>query len=134
MKLKIFLINYERNEFNINLISMIKCLPLVIKDINNNDKNVLIEIQGEINHTEETNFERMKFCEIKMKNETEAVMYVGNHYILGKLVKLKNPIALLKKERGIVSIKETKEIHLVTIFKEKIFFNVRPTPKLNSYN
>lgn len=75
-------------------------------------------------------------------------MHIGNHYLLGKIVQLKNPLILCKKVRvkkdvDIVEIKNDNnhnnnnendtivtEINIEKTYKTKIVFNTRPTPKL----
>ena len=58
------------------------------------------------------------------------MLNIGNHQILGKKIKLKNNILICEsiKEHGHIKIKVHK------IIKEKILFNSRPTPILNSAN
>ena len=65
-------------------------------------------------------------------------MYLGNHYLVGKVTKLKNPIGIMKK--NYIKNNENNDnnkrndISVETIFKEKVWFNIRPTPMLNNNN
>ncbi len=61
-------------------------------------------------------------------------MNIGNHQILGKKTKLKNPILVCQKviSSNTIDHKSTSEnkIKIVKIITDKIFFNSRPTPIL----
>ena len=107
---------------------MLKILP----SLNDKNQRKLIEIQGDILHTFEESYENMTFGTIEEKQNVYTLL-VGNHLLEGKLVKLKNPLILLKKQKGINMndnelTKSTKELELKEIFYEKILFSSRPVP------
>ena len=70
---------------------MLKILP----SLNDKNQRKLIEIQGDILHTFEESYENMTFGTIEEKQNVYTLL-VGNHLLEGKLVKLKNPLILLK--------------------------------------
>jgi hypothetical protein len=89
----------------------------------------LIEIQGEIIHSIESNFNLMYLGKLINKDDKNYVFNIGNHQLIGKKIKLKNPILLCKK--GIKNPNNNNNISILKIIEYKILFNTRPIPMLN---
>jgi len=98
------------------------------KDFNENEF-ILIEIQGEIIHSIESNYNLMYLGKLINREDKKYIFNIGNHQLIGKKIKLKNPILLCKKR-----IKDNNNKNNITILKiieYKILFNTRPIPILN---
>ena len=92
---------------------------------------MLIEIQANIQHSIEKKFNFMFLGKLSQISEDSYMLNIGNHQIIGKKIKLKNPFLLChkcKKEENIVDNKD--KITILQIIEYKILFNSRPTPLL----
>ena len=92
-----------------------------------NNETILIEFQGDIIHSIENQYNLMYLGKLIKQDEDNYIFNIGNHQIIGKKIKLKNPFLLCQKVN-----KELKldTIQILTIIEYKIMFNTRPIPML----
>ena len=106
-------------------------IPVYI-DLDTNEKH-LVEIQGSLAHTVESKYEYLHLGRIEKLSNENYTLYVGNHQISGKLIKLKNPIVHCEKVKendmdNNTSTSTSNKIIIKDVFKSKIYFNGRPAP------
>jgi hypothetical protein len=92
-----------------------------------NDETILIEFQGDIIHSIENQYNLMYLGKLIKQNEDNYIFNIGNHQIIGKKVKLKNPFLLCHKLNKQLN---SNTIEILTIIEYKIIFNTRPIPML----
>ena len=93
---------------------------------------MLIEIQGSIQHSFENKFTYMFLGMLYQIDDDNYRLNIGNHQILGKKVKLKNPFLLCRKSKrdSIEITGNENKITILQVIEYKIIFNSRPTPLL----
>ena len=92
---------------------------------------LLIEIQGSIQHSIEKKFNYMFLWKLTKLSEDSYMLNIGNHQIIGKKTKLKNPFLLCHKcKRENEGVDNKDKIQIMQVIEYKILFNSRPTPLL----
>ena len=94
-----------------------------------NKEILLIELQGSLEHSIEKTYHDMYLGKLEHGDNDDYTFTIGNHILVGKKVALKNPFILCSKCQKTSNEKENK-IKIVNIIKNKISFNLRPTPIL----
>ena len=98
----------------------------IVREIDNNEI-ILIELQGSLEHSLEKSFHDMYLGKLENNDKDNYTLTIGNHILVGKKSALKNPFILCSKCHK--NEKENK-IKILNIIKNKISFNLRPTPIL----
>ena len=95
-----------------------------------NDKEIIIiELQGSLEHTVEKSFHDMYLGKLEEGDNDDYTLTIGNHILVGRKIALKKPFILCSKCKRSDNENENK-IKIVNIIKNKISFNLRPTPIL----
>lgn len=96
----------------------------------NDKETILIELQGSLEHTLEKDFNNMYLGKFEQVDDVSYTLTIGNHILTGKRSKLKDPFLLCSKVKKNSNKEEENKIHIINVIKEKICFNLRPTPIL----
>ena len=100
----------------------------IVRELDNNEI-ILIELQGSLEHSIEKSYHDMYLGKLERGDNNDYVLTIGNHILVGKKSELKNPFILCSKCKKSEDERENK-IKIVNIIKNKISFNLRPTPIL----
>lgn len=87
----------------------------------------IIELQGVIDITQGGSFQDFTLGPLVINDDDSALLTIGNHLLRGKVVKLKKPLAMVKR-----GTKEGLEIHAV--IRKKVLFSDRPTLIFPDFN
>ncbi|KAJ5068038.1 hypothetical protein M0811_12624 [Anaeramoeba ignava] len=85
----------------------------------------LIEFQGEIQSKDEK-LSMKKLGELKISQEGNPTIQIGNHLINGNFIKFKKPLIVTKK----IKEEENTKYEIIAIIRNKILFDQRPKPIL----
>ena len=100
----------------------------IVKELD--DKEIiLVELQGSLEHSIEKSYHDMYLGKLDHGENDDYTLTIGNHILVGKKSALKNPFILCSKCHKNVNEKDNK-IKILNIIKNKISFNLRPTPIL----
>ncbi|KAJ1965191.1 Chromosome transmission fidelity protein 8 [Dipsacomyces acuminosporus] len=94
----------------------------------------LIETQGSIETDQPSGLRgQQRFAEIERREDGSVLMKIGIHRVPGSVVKLKKPLAVLKKQQPDSSEEEAQrgangdaKYNIEAIIKEKFMFKTRP--------
>ena len=100
----------------------------IVKELD--DKEIiLVELQGSLEHSIEKSYHDMYLGKLDQGENDDYTLTIGNHILVGKKSALKNPFILCSKCHKNENEKDNK-IKILNIIKNKISFNLRPTPIL----
>lgn len=88
-------------------------------------EHVILEFQGEFEHSHTENFSHLSLGELKEVRKGTYALQVSNHSLEGKSQNLAKPLLLTKK---VVNGEGEKELQVVGVVREKILFSLRPRP------
>ena len=88
---------------------------------------ILIELQGSLEHSIEKSYHDMYLGKLEHGEKDDYTLTIGNHILVGKKAALKNPFILCSKCH---KNEKDNKIKILNIIKNKISFNLRPTPIL----
>ncbi len=91
---------------------------------------ILIELQGSLEHSIEKSYHDMYLGRLERGEKDDYTLTIGNHIIVGKKSALKNPFILCSKCHKNDTENNNNKIKILNIIKNKISFNLRPTPIL----
>ena len=98
----------------------------IVREIDNKEI-VMIELQGSLEHSIEKSFHDMYLGKLEKTDNEDYTLTIGNHILVGKKSAMKNPFILCSKcHKG----DNEDKIKILNIIKNKISFNLRPTPIL----
>jgi hypothetical protein len=106
-----------------------KVINLVFSEPNS-EEYLLLEFQGNIQHTVEKKFYLMYLGNLNTLDKENYSFNIGNHQLLGKKSTLKNPILVCQKSMK----NDQNKINIIHIITSKVIFFNRPTPVLNNTN
>lgn len=96
----------------------------IVREIENKEI-ILIELQGSLEHSIEKSYHDMYLGKLEKGDKDNYTLTIGNHILVGKKSELKNPFILCSKCH-----QNDNKIKILNIIKNKISFNLRPTPIL----
>ena len=100
----------------------------IVREIDNTEI-VMIELQGSLEHSIEKSYHDMYLGKLEKTDNEDYTLTIGNHILVGKKTPIKNPFILCSKCHKSDNENENK-IKILNIIKNKISFNLRPTPIL----
>ncbi|KAK8802669.1 hypothetical protein WA171_006345 [Blastocystis sp. BT1] len=104
------------------------CIPLVLNE-SGQETWVLIELQGKLH-----NIDGDGFCGIDLGTlgwvDGNPVLTIGNHLCEGKVIKLRKPLAIMRRIKKTESSEAGVEYVVEAMIKEKYLFSARPRPLL----
>ena len=100
----------------------------IVREIDNTEI-VMIELQGSLEHSIEKAYHDMYLGKLEKTDNEDYTLTIGNHILVGKKTPIKNPFILCSKCHKSDNENENK-IKILNIIKNKISFNLRPTPIL----
>jgi hypothetical protein len=100
----------------------------IVREIENKEI-ILIELQGSLEHSIEKSFHDMYLGKLEHGDNNDYTLTIGNHILVGKKMELKNPFILCSKCH---KNEKDNKIKILNIIKNKISFNLRPTPILSN--
>ena len=101
----------------------------IVRELDNKER-ILIELQGSLEHSSQKTFHDLYLGKLVHGDNDDYTLTIGNHILVGKKSVLKNPYILCSKCKRSDNEKENK-IKIINIIKNKIMFNLRPTPILD---
>ena len=102
----------------------------IVREIDNQEI-VIVELQGSLEHTVEKSYHDMYLGKLEQGDNDDYTLTIGNHILVGRKSTLKNPFLLCSKcHKG--DKDNDNKIKIVNIIKNKISFNLRPTPILSN--
>ena len=100
----------------------------IVRELDNQEI-VIIELQGSLEHSVEKSYHDMYLGKLETGDNDDYTLTIGNHILVGRKTSLKKPFILCSKCKKSDNENENK-IKIVNIIKNKISFNLRPTPIL----
>ena len=100
----------------------------IVREIDNQEI-VIVELQGSLEHTVEKSYHDMYLGKLEHGDNNDYTLTIGNHILVGKKSELKHPLILCSKCH---KNEKDNKIKILNIIKNKISFNLRPTPILSN--
>ena len=90
---------------------------------------MVIELQGNLHNANGSGLHGMDLGELEWVNGN-PVLSIGNHLCEGKVVKLRKPLAIMRKTANSIGEGNEVQYEIDVIIHEKFLFSNRPRPLL----